>query len=44
MKITICLFDRDGKSLGLLTLASSTFLVDLEALRNIGAYRVGITK
>ncbi|MGV8887716.1 MAG: hypothetical protein ACOH2P_06600 [Pseudomonas sp.] len=44
MKITICLFDRAGHSLGQLTLASTTFLIDLEALRNIGAWRVGINK
>ncbi|WP_339539518.1 hypothetical protein [Pseudomonas sp. RA_15y_Pfl2_54] len=42
--ITISLFDRAGQSLGQLTLSSTTFLVDLEALRNIGAWRVGVKK
>lgn len=42
--ITISLFDRAGQSLGQLTLSSTTFLVDLEALRTIGAWRVGVNK
>lgn len=42
--ITIFLFDRTGQSLGQLTLSSTTFLVDLEALRTIGAWRVGVNK
>jgi len=42
--ITICLFDRAGQSLGQLTLSSNTFLIDLEALRTIGACRVGVNK
>jgi hypothetical protein len=42
--ITISLFDRSGQSLGQLTLSSTTFLVDLEALRTIGAWRVGVKK
>lgn len=42
--ITICLFDRAGHSLGRLTLAPTTFLIDLEALRSLGACRVGISK
>lgn len=42
--ITISLFDRAGQSLGRLTLSSTTFLVDLEALRTIGAWRVGVNK
>ncbi|WP_256590848.1 MULTISPECIES: hypothetical protein [unclassified Pseudomonas] len=44
MQITISLFDRAGRSLGQLTLAASTYLIDLETLRNIGAWRVGIHK
>lgn len=42
--ITIFLFDRTGQSLGQLTLSSTTYLVDLEALRTIGAWRVGVNK
>lgn len=42
--ITISLFDRAGQSLGQLTLSPTTYLVDLEALRTIGAWRVGVKK
>ena len=42
--ITISLFDRAGHPLGQLTLSSTTFLVDLEALRSIGAWRVGVNR
>jgi hypothetical protein len=44
MNITIFLLDRDGQSLGLLNLPSTTLLVDLQALRTLGAWRVGVSK
>lgn len=44
MNITIFLLDRTGQSLGLLTLPPTTLLVDLQPLRNLGAWRVGVNK
>lgn len=44
MNITIFLLDRTGRALGQLTLPSTTLLVDLLPLRNLGAWRVGVSQ
>ena len=42
--MTIKLLDRAGLVLGLLTLPASVKLVDLDALKKLGAARVEVTK
>lgn len=44
MNITIFLIDRAGRLLGRLTLPATTLLVDLQPLRNLGTWRVGVNK
>lgn len=42
--MTIKLFDRAGLVLGRLTLAATVKLIDLEALKSLGAVRVEVAK